>query len=160
MQRTHCEKSTNTPRNTHETPREWVAFTHEIGCEHSVRRRGPIHRARILILPKMCIHFTEYVCPFQHIRISTLLNMCIHSSHAHFRSSFCGCLRICGHDKSVPTVADGLQQRCERFTNYVTPTHEIGCEHSVRRRGPIHRTRILILPKMCVHFKIYVFSHY
>ena len=25
-----------------------VANTHEIGCEHSARRRGPIHRARIL----------------------------------------------------------------------------------------------------------------
>ena len=37
---------------------------------------------------------------------------------------FCGCTRICGHDKSAPTAADGLQQRCERFTNNVTPTHE------------------------------------
>ena len=25
-----------------------VANTNEIGCEHSARRRGPIHRARIL----------------------------------------------------------------------------------------------------------------
>jgi len=35
-------------RNTWRTDCNYVANTHEIGCEHSVRRRGPIHRARIL----------------------------------------------------------------------------------------------------------------
>ena len=38
--------------NTHEIRDERFAITwrtfREIGCEHSVRRRGPIHRARIL----------------------------------------------------------------------------------------------------------------
>ena len=33
------------------------------------------------------------------------------------------CLRICGHDKSAPTPADGLQQRCEQIAIYTrTPT--------------------------------------
>jgi len=29
--------------------------------------------------------------------------------HAHFRLSFCGCIRICGRDKSAPTAANGLR---------------------------------------------------
>ena len=32
-------------------------------------------------------------------------------------------------------AADDLQQRCERFTNNVTPTHEMPTKHSARRRG-------------------------
>ena len=33
-------------------------------------------------------------------------------------------------------------------------------EHSVRRRGPIHRARILTLPNIHIHFNKYAFSHY
>ena len=55
-----------------------VANTHEIGCEHSVRRRGPIHRARILTLSNMYIHVIKYVFPFHRTRISTLSITCIH----------------------------------------------------------------------------------
>ena len=78
----------------------------------------------------------------------------------HFRPPFRGCFRICGHDKSAPTAACGLPFRCERFVNNATLTHEIGCEHPARRRGPIHRARILALSN--THFRItkYVHSHH
>ena len=44
---------------------------------------------------------TKYTYPFQQIRIFTLSNV-------RFRSPFRGCIRICGHDESAPTAADGL----------------------------------------------------
>ena len=78
----------------------------------------------------------------------------------HFRPPFRGCFRICGHDKSAPTAACGLPFRCERFVNNATLTHEIGCEHPVRRRGPIHRARILALLNTYIHFTEYVHLHY
>jgi len=31
------------------------------------------------------------------------------------RPPFRGCIRIRGHDKSVPTAADGLPKHCERI---------------------------------------------
>ena len=43
---------------------------------------------------------------------------------------------------------------------YTTNTHEIRGEQSVRRRGPIHRARILTLPNIHIHFNKYAFSHY
>ena len=43
---------------------------------------------------------------------------------------------------------------------YTTNTHETRGEHSVRRRGPIHRARILALPNIHIHFNKYAFSHY
>ena len=46
--------------------------------EHSARRRGPIHRARILTLLKTCISITKYVFPFHRTHISTLSITCIH----------------------------------------------------------------------------------
>ena len=61
-------------------------YTHEMPHEHSARRRGPIHRARILTLPK-CI----FPLP-----------------NTHFPSPLRMCLRIRGRDKSAPTAANGL----------------------------------------------------
>ncbi len=43
---------------------------------------------------------------------------------------------------------------------YTTNTHETRGEHSVRRRGPIHRARILTLPNIHFRFTKYAFSHY
>ena len=69
-------------------------------------------------------------------------------------------IHICGHDKSVPysceRFAISLQTDCDNAAN----THEIGCEHSVRRRGPIHRARILTLSNMYIHVIKYVHSHH
>ena len=43
---------------------------------------------------------------------------------------------------------------------YTTNTHETRGEHSARRRGPIHRARILALPNIHIRFIIHAFSHY
>jgi len=43
---------------------------------------------------------------------------------------------------------------------YTTNTHETRSEHTVRRRKPIHRARILALPNIHIHFNKYAFSHY
>ena len=51
---------------------------HEMGCEHSARRRGPIHRARILTLPITHIRITKYVYIRYQICISTLSITCFH----------------------------------------------------------------------------------
>ena len=57
-----------------------------MGCEHSARRRGPIHRTRILTLPKcifplpnMCIFVIKYVFPHYQLRvfISPRTHLCI-----------------------------------------------------------------------------------
>ena len=84
---------------------KWLRTFHKMPTKHSARRRGPIHRARILVLPNTHIRFTKYTFPFHHTRIFTLSNI-------RFHSPFLGCLRICGHDKSAPTAADGLRFRC------------------------------------------------
>ncbi len=113
-----------------QTFREIPTHTHEMGCEHSVRRRGPIHRARILTLSNTYIHVIKYVFSFHCTRISTLSITCFHiteyvflhhqihisiSPNTHFRSPFRGYIHICGHDKSAPTAADGLPFRCKRI---------------------------------------------
>ena len=84
----HCWRIAITLR----TPTKYTQNTHEIGCEHSARRRGPIHRARILTLSNMYIHIIAHAYPHYRIRAFT-------PSHAHFRHPFCGWIRICGHDK-------------------------------------------------------------
>ena len=43
---------------------------------------------------------------------------------------------------------------------YTTNTHETRGEHTVRRRKPIHRARILTLPNMHIRFIVHAFSHY
>ena len=93
-----------------------VANTHEIGCEHSVRRRGPIHRARILTLSNTYIHVIKYVFPFHRTRISTLSITCIHIikytfPHHHTRISvphFVGVFIYAGAINRAPTAANGL----------------------------------------------------
>ena len=43
---------------------------------------------------------------------------------------------------------------------YTTNTHKTHGEHSVRRRKPIHRARILVLSNTHFRFIIHVFPHY
>jgi len=72
---------------THLQP-EYTTNTHETRGEHTVRRRGPIHRA-------VSQHYQIY------ISIST--NTCFRIiKYAFLFPPFCGCLRICGRDKSDP----------------------------------------------------------
>ena len=47
-------------------------------------------------------NITKYTYPFHRIRVFV-------PPHTHFRPPFCGCIHICGHDKSAPTAADGLR---------------------------------------------------
>ena len=80
---------------THLQP-EYTTNTHETRGEHTVRRRGPIHRARILALPNIHIRFLIHVCPHYQIRIFI-------PPHTHIRFSFCGYIRICKYQKIVLT---------------------------------------------------------
>ena len=90
-----CQQYHVCPRNIPRTFRKMSTFNHETRGEHSVRRRGPIHRVRIFTLLNMHIRFLVHVCPHYQIRIFI-------PPHTYVRSSFCGCFHICGHDKSVP----------------------------------------------------------
>ena len=53
---------------THLQP-EYTTNTHEIRGEHSIRRRKPIHRARILALSNIHIHFNKYAFSYYQIRV-------------------------------------------------------------------------------------------
>ena len=124
--------------------------------EHTARRRGrfivPVslhNQIRIFTLSNPYIHFIAHVCPHFKIRI-------FKSPHTHFRSPFCGCFRICGHDKSAPTAADGLPITLR--THHETPN-----EHSARRRGrfivPVslhNQIYIFISPNTCFHIIEYI----
>ena len=107
-----------------------ATFTHETRGEHSVRHRGPIHRARILTLPNIHIHFNKYA--FSHYQmcvfvphfvgvygfagtINRPLRLLVVCQNAANNLSFCGCLRICKHHKIV----------CQRtlVTRYGTTTY-------------------------------------
>ncbi|WP_455105578.1 hypothetical protein [Prevotella pallens] len=80
-------------------------------------------------------NITKYTYPHYQIRISTL-------PHTHFPSTFRVCFPICGHDKSAPTAADGLQQRCEQIAIYTrTPTKH----HTFAPQIPYFRTTNTIL---------------
>ena len=112
---------------THLQP-EYTTNTHETRGEHSIRRRKPIHRARILTLPNMHIRFLVHVCPHYQIRIFI-------PPHTYVRSSFCGFFIYAGTINRSPTAADGLPFRCKQPAYNAIFTHETRGEHSVRRRG-------------------------
>ena len=100
-----------------------TTFVHEISHEHSAMRRGPIHRARIFTLLNMHIRFLVHVCPHYQIRIFIPPHTYVRSSFCGFfiyagtinrtlrlltvcqnvanGLEFCGCLRICKHQKIV-----------------------------------------------------------
>ena len=144
--------------NTLRTLREISTFTHEIlhDIPKNINERPQKHPTNIppgvgadSSCPYPCI--TKYA--FSHYQIHIFISL-----HTHIRSSFCGYIRICGHDKSAPTAANGLPTTLLANWNNVanilqnihiqlrisqrTPT-KTPHEHSARRRGPIHRARIL-----------------
>ena len=133
--RTPTKCPTNNPQNVHIHPRNVQRNTPPgVGADSSCPYPNIIK----------CTH------QFHQIRVFTLSNM-------RFRSPFCGCLYIRGHDKSAPTAANGLPFRYKRiaitwrtFHKMPTKTHETPNEHprnvqrtiretptnhSVRRRG-------------------------
>ena len=113
----------------------------------------------------LCFSVTESVHLFHQIRVFTLskthifviAHVCFTSSNLYFRLPLRVCVRICGRDKSDPygcerfakmllTVCDNATNTNEIHTKHSakyqqtfreipTLTHEMGCEHSVRRRG-------------------------
>ena len=87
----------------------------EMSNEHSVRRRGPIHRARILTLSNMYIHVIKYVHSHHRTHISTLSNTCIHVIKYMFPF----------HRTHISTLS-------------------ITCFHIIKYTFPHHRTRISV----------------
>ncbi len=88
--------------NTLQTFREYPHSLTKTPNLHSARRRGrfivPVslhNQIRIFSLSNTYIHFIANAFPHYQIHIFI-------SSQTHFCSPFCGHLRICGHDKSVP----------------------------------------------------------
>jgi len=80
---TDCDNVANTNEIHTKHSAKCQRTIREMRNEHSARRRGPIHRARVLTLSNTYIHVIKYVFPFQRTRIST-------PPHAHFRHPFCG----------------------------------------------------------------------
>ena len=136
--------------NTLRTLREISTFAHETPHEHPIKYPHPTTKCTTntppgvgadLSRPYPCI--TKYA--FSHYQIHIFISL-----HTHIRSSFCGYIRICGHDKSAPTAANGLPTTLLANWNNVanilqnihiqlrisqrTPT-KTPHEHSVRRRG-------------------------
>ena len=109
------ETHTKNSARYQQTFREIPTLTHEIGCEHSVRRRGPIHRARILTLSNMYIHVIKYVHSHHRTHISTLSNTCIHVIKYMFPF----------HRTHISTLS-------------------ITCFHIIKYTFPHHRTRISV----------------
>ena len=165
---------TNTHKNTQLTLRKISTNTPKTPNLHTARRRGrfivpvSLHcQIRIFTLLNTCIRFIANGCPHLKIRI-------FKSPHTHFCSPFCGCIRICGRDKSAPTAANGLlitllpnwnnvantpqniyvQPRNSQRTLMKTPNL-----HSARRRGrfivpvSLHcQIRIFTLLNTCIRF--------
>ena len=68
-----CEQYHVCPRNFPRTFRKMSTFNHETPHKQSVRRRGPIHCARIFTLSNIHIHFNKYA--FSHYQ------MCVSVPH-------------------------------------------------------------------------------
>ena len=93
--------------------------THEMPTKHSARRRGPIHRARILTLSNAHINFTEYVFPHYQICVSIL--------------HFVGVYIYAGTINRSPTAANGLPFRYKQ----ITTTQRSYCYFGVNiKKGP------------------------
>ena len=128
-----------------------VAYTNEMGCEHPARRRGPIHRARILTLSNTHISITKYVHSHHRTHISTLSITCFHIikyvhsfyythiSVCHFVGVFIYAGTI-NRPLRLRTVchfaANGLPKHCWRIAimqrthhEKSTNTHEIHTKH-------------------------------
>ena len=142
--------------------------------EHSVRRRGrfiaPVswhYQIHIFALPNTCIHFDKCVYPNHHTRVFT-------SPHTHFRLSFRGCFRICGHDKSAlrllvvcHNAANGLlimQRPPTKCVANIPPG--VGADSSrpypdiIKYTYPFHHTRILTSSNTHIRITEYVYTHY
>ena len=93
---------------THLQP-EYTTNSHETRSEQSVRRKRPIHRARILTLPNIYICFNKYAFSHYQICVSVPHFVVVYIYAGTINRSptaadglpLCGCLRICKHHKIV-----------------------------------------------------------
>ena len=99
--------------------------------EQSVRRRGPIHRARILASSNMCFHITKYTYPIRQIPAfissNTYLTIIKHTHSFHqIRISlphFVGVYVYAGTINRLLQLLTVCQQRCEQIAIHTrTPT--------------------------------------
>lgn len=113
--------------------------TNEIHNEHSANRRSrfivlifSFNHTNTFLFPRPHFRFIEYTFSFHRIYIYSHHRTRIYSSsYTHFRSTFRGCIQICGHDKSVLTAAYRLSKYCERIIKMQHSRYEIRCEHFV-----------------------------
>ncbi len=84
------------------TPTKLVANTPQgVGADSSrpypniTKYTYSFHKIHTFTLLNMFLCITKHAYSFHKIRVFV-------SPHTHFRPSFCGCIRICGHDKSGP----------------------------------------------------------
>ena len=111
----------------------------------------PYYQIYISDSPNPCIHFIEYIFNHHQTRAFISSNTYIHFTAHAFPPPFRERLRICGHDKSDPTAANGLQQRCEQIAIYTrTPTKN----HTFVLQKPYFRTTKTIL----LHYKKPLFA--
>ena len=87
-------------------------------------------------------YIIKYVYSFHKIRAFV-------PSYIHFRTTFRGCIRICGHDKSAPTAANKLPKYCEQIGITQHSHNETRNEHPVRRRGRF-------IAPVSLHYKIHI----
>lgn len=99
--------------------------------------------ARIFVLSNTHFHFTEYIYSHHWIRIYS-------SSYTHFRSTFRGCIQICGHDKSTPTAACRLSKYCERIIKMQHSRNKIRCEHFVNTQHLQCKNTDIVLQNYCI----------
>ena len=101
--------------------------------------------SKTILLQRKNHTFTRRICNTQITNTLRTLRECVSNGLQMCPQRFTNVwrTRIHGHDKSTPTAANSLPFRCERIVNNATNTHEITTKHSDRRRGPIHRARIL-----------------
>ena len=106
----------NTPQNIYVQPRNSQRTLMKTPNLHSARRRGrfivpvSLHcQIRIFPLLNTYIRFIANGCPHHQIRIFISSQTDVHilkyvysNHHTLFCSPFCGYIRICGRDKSVP----------------------------------------------------------
>ena len=123
------------------------------------------HRIHILLILKSMPSFHCMHVSHNHIYISDSPNpyICIiahafpHYQIRIFVPHFVGVYVYVGAINRSPTAADSLPITLRTLCKHSTYTHEMGCEHSARRRGPIHRARILTLPIAHIRITKYAF---
>lgn len=123
----YCEKGVFTlqidhryQRNTQRTLRQAVGVDSSYSYFRLTILTHFCFHARIFVLSNTHFHFTEYIFSHHRIRIYS-------SSYTHFRSTFRGCIQICGHDKSAPTAAYRLSKYCERIIKMQHSRNKIRC---------------------------------